>query len=146
MPERRFYLKQNVLVEPLFNRWYAWAYLIAPATAAMYVANLHLKIMQSFVAAPNVHASALQTPALRGGPFIHYDTTRLDDIKRLLDKTTTCQSDLLLFAAALKTADDLLAAEADGRSLEPLYRRLPDVLKGYVELVYDLNNHPSLYG
>ena len=46
------YLKPNVLVEPLFNQWYAWTNLIAPATSAMYITNLHLKIMQSFVASP----------------------------------------------------------------------------------------------
>ena len=29
------YLKRNVMIEPLFNQWYAWSYLIAPATAAL---------------------------------------------------------------------------------------------------------------
>src|SRR5438045_4908995 len=33
------YLKQNVIVEPLINQWYAWSYLIAPAPAAMLIAN-----------------------------------------------------------------------------------------------------------
>jgi len=64
------YLKPNVLVEPLFNRWYAWTYLIAPATAAMFTANSHLKIMQSFIQAPQIHVAALKNPAMRGGPFI----------------------------------------------------------------------------
>ncbi|NET07738.1 MAG: NAD-dependent epimerase/dehydratase family protein [Symploca sp. SIO2B6] len=29
------YLKPNVIIEPLFNQWYAWSYLISPATAAV---------------------------------------------------------------------------------------------------------------
>lgn len=49
-------LKPNVLAEPLFNQWYAWPYLIPPVSAAMYTANAHLKMMESFVAAPQVHA------------------------------------------------------------------------------------------
>ena len=78
------YLKQNVLAEPLFNQWYAWPGLIAPATAAMFIANSHMKIMQSFVAAPQVHVSALKNPAMRGGPFINYASSRAGDIKELL--------------------------------------------------------------
>ena len=78
------YLKQNVLAEPLFNQWYAWPSLISPATAAMYIANAHVKIMQSFVAAPQVHVAALKNPAMRGGPFISYDATRTAEVKELM--------------------------------------------------------------
>ena len=76
MTVRNFYLKPNVLVEPLFNQWYAWSNLIAPATSSMYVANLHLKIMQSFVTSPQLHAAALKNPANLGGPYINYGTDR----------------------------------------------------------------------
>jgi L-ascorbate metabolism protein UlaG (beta-lactamase superfamily) len=37
----------------------------------------------------------------------------------------------------------MLRESAKGYSLQPLYPRVPDALRGYVELVYDLNNHPS---
>ena len=53
MQEPKFYLKQNVQCEPLFNQWYAWTHLIAPHTAAMFISNLHLKIMKSYVQAAN---------------------------------------------------------------------------------------------
>ena len=68
MRERRVYLKQNVVAEPLINQWYAWPNLISPATAAMFIANSHLKIMQSFASAPQVHVAALKNPAMRGVP------------------------------------------------------------------------------
>jgi L-ascorbate metabolism protein UlaG (beta-lactamase superfamily) len=138
------YLKPNVLVEPLYNQWYAWANLISPATAAMYIANQHLKIMQSFVAAPQVHVSALKNPAMLGGPFINYDASRVPAIKELLERTTSEHAHMLEFANAVKSLDQMLADEGQGFSLEPLYRRVPDILRGYVELVYDLNNHPSI--
>jgi len=138
------YLKQNVVPEPLFNQWYAWPGLIAPATSAMFIANSHLKIMQSFVSAPQVHISALKNPAMRGGPFIHYDANRVPDIKALIEKTSKEQADMLELAAAIRTLTDLLDNEANGMSLEPLYQKVPDCLKGYVELVYDLSNHPSI--
>ena len=110
----------------------------------MFVANSHLKIMQSFVDAPEVHVSALKNPAMRGGPFIAYDTSRTKDVKALMEKTIKEQAHILEFAADLQSLNDKLASEADGSSLEPLYQSVPDSLKGYVELVYDLNNHPSV--
>ncbi|MBD0372770.1 MAG: MBL fold metallo-hydrolase [Pyrinomonadaceae bacterium] len=144
MATEKLYLKQNVQVEPLYNQWYAWSYLISPATAAMYVANLHLKIMQSFVSAPQIHVSALKNPAMRGGPFINYDASKVGAIKSLMEKTIKEQAHMLALAEAIKSLDALLTAEADGGSLEPLYPRVPEILKGYVELVYDLNNNPSM--
>ena len=44
------YLRQNALAEPLYNQWYAWPYLVSPMTAPMYVGNLHLRLMESFLA------------------------------------------------------------------------------------------------
>jgi L-ascorbate metabolism protein UlaG (beta-lactamase superfamily) len=138
------YFKQNILAEPLFNQWYAWPYLIPPASAAMYIANSHLKIMQSFVSAPQVHVSALKNPAMIGGPFINYDASRTPDIKRLIDKTLTEQRVMLEFAEAVKTLDQMLVNEAVGYSMEALYSKIPDLLKGYIELVYDLHDNPSI--
>ena len=144
MVDGSVYLKPNVLVEPLFNQWYAWSALIAPATAAMYVTNSHLKIMQSFVANPQMHVAALKNPAMRGGPFINYDAGKVPEIKALLEKTLREQSHLVEFAASVKRLSETLAGEALGGSLEPFYERVPDNLRGYVELVYDLNKNPSI--
>jgi L-ascorbate metabolism protein UlaG (beta-lactamase superfamily) len=138
------FLKPNVVVEPLYNQWYAWSCLIAPATAAMFIANSHLRIMQSFVAAPQMHMAALKNPAMIGGPFINYGTDRVSELKSLLDQTIKGQAHMLEFAEAVKQLDKVLATEANGGSLEPFYEKVPRVLKGYVELIYDLNNHPSI--
>ena len=140
----KVFLKPNVLFEPLFNQWYAWPFLIAPGTAAMFIANLHLKIMQSFINAPQVHISAMKNPAMLGGPFINYDASKVGAIKALLEKTTTEQRHMLQFAEAVKQLDDMLTNEATGYSLTSLYEKTPELLKGYVELVYDANNHPSI--
>lgn len=140
----KVYLKRSVMVEPLFNQWYAWSYLISPATAAMYVANLHLKIMESFIAAPQVHVSALKNPANLGGPFLNYDASRVGEIRALREKTIKENERMLALADAIRRLDKTLVEEADGHSLEPLYAKVPDALKGYVELVYDRNNHASV--
>ena len=144
MMNEKLYLKQNVLAEPLINRWYAWSYLVPPATAAMYIANSHLKIMRSFVSNPQVHVSALKNPAMIGGPFMNYPASRVDEIKSLMETTIKEQANMLELAEAIKTLDGVLSNEAEGYSLEPLYEKIPNALRGYVELVYDLNNNPSI--
>lgn len=144
MAAHNVYLKPNVLVEPLFNQWYAWTNLIAPATSSMYVSNLHLKIMQSFVASPQLHVSALKNPAMLGGPFINYGAERVSEIKELLEQTMKERSHVMEFAEAIKTLDKTLTEAADSLSLEPLYQKVPEPLRGYVELVYDLNHNSSM--
>ncbi|WP_414572306.1 MBL fold metallo-hydrolase [Nostoc sp. CCY 9925] len=144
MKNDNVYLKQNVLIEPLFNKWYAWTYLISPATSSMYMANSHLKIMQSFIASPKLHMSALNNPAMIGGSFISYKADRVNEIKALLEKTNKEQAQMLKLAEAIKTLTQMLTEQANGYSLEPLYQNIPKILKGYVELVYDLDNNPSI--
>jgi L-ascorbate metabolism protein UlaG (beta-lactamase superfamily) len=144
MNNQKLYLKQNILVEPLFNKWYAWSYLISPTTAAMYVTNWHLNILRSFIATPQIHISAQKNPAMHGGPFIDYPVERVGEIKELLEKTMQENEPLLQFASALKSFDKKLQAEAIGHSLETLYQEMPEPLQGYVELVYDLHNHSSM--
>jgi L-ascorbate metabolism protein UlaG (beta-lactamase superfamily) len=144
MTERSLYLKDNVLAEPLINQWYAWPYLLQPATAAMFIANSHLKILESFIANPQLHISALKNPLMLGGPFINYDTNRMSEIKSLLQKTKLEQSRAISLAADIKTLDETLAREASGQSLTSLYPKIPDNLKGFVELVYDANNNVSV--
>lgn len=143
MENEAMYLKSTVVAEPLVNQWYAWPYLIPPATAMMYLANSHLKIMRSFISAPSVHVAALKNPAMLGGPFLNYGVDRVKEVNDLVNKTLKENAHLLKFAEAIKALDDTLENEADGHSLEPLYEKVPDLLKGYVELVYDLHNRPA---
>lgn len=144
MQEPKLYLKQNVQCEPLFNQWYAWTHLIAPHTAAMFITNLHLKIMKSYVAAPQIHANAVKNPAMLGGPFIDYQGGRVDEIRALAERTAKESAHMIEFAEAIKALNGLLDNEAKGYSLEPLYKKIPQILRGYVELVYDLNNNASI--
>lgn len=144
MDNGKLYLRSNIQIEPLFNQWYAWPHLVAPATAAMNIANAHLKIMKSYVMAPHIHAAANKNPAMRGGPFIDYDGKRVDEIKGLLERTQKEQTEKIKFAESIAKLNQLLVNEAKGYSLEPLYQSVPMELKGYVELTYDLNNYPAV--
>jgi L-ascorbate metabolism protein UlaG (beta-lactamase superfamily) len=141
--EEKYYFKPNVIIGPLVDRWYAWTHLISPATAAMNVVGRHIKIMNSYIQTPHIHAAAVKNPKMLGGPFMDYGGKRIDEVKELKAQIEEKQAHPIAFAKALVELDKMLKANAKGFSLEALYEKVPDILKGYVELVYDLNNHPS---
>jgi L-ascorbate metabolism protein UlaG (beta-lactamase superfamily) len=143
MSDELLYLRRDVQVEPLIDRWYAWPHLIPPATAARNLTDRHVKIMDSFINAPLVHANAAKNPRMFGGPFMDYDGTRVGDIRGLRNTTLRDRQHLVELSAALGSLDMLLRTEATGMSLHPLYPRVPDILRGYVELFYSERNHPS---
>ena len=137
------YLSPNVQMEPLVNRWYAWPLLIAPASAAMIIDRLHMRLMRSFVRAPQTHRDAAENPALRGGPFMDF-RGEVCKIEALIDETETRLTGLAELSDAIRSIHELLKTEAGGHSLEALYERVPMPLRGFVELTYDLQNQPSV--
>ncbi|MFK7784946.1 MAG: MBL fold metallo-hydrolase [Crocinitomicaceae bacterium] len=138
-----YYLKPNVALEALLDLWYAWSHLVSPATAALNIQNRHLKIMSSYVKNPKIHAAAVKKPEMLGGPFIDYDGGRVGEIQDLIDLVSTKRSDILELADALNELSRMLQREATGYSLQELYKKVPEILQGYVELYYDLNNQPN---
>ena len=143
MNTKEFYLKPNVVLEPLVDKWYAWSHLVSPATAAMNIVGRHHSITESYLAAPSIHAEAVLNPKMRGGPFMDFGGGRLDEVNSLHEQSLKDQSDIIRFAKAVKELDKMLAAEAKGFGLETLYPKVPEILKGYVELFYDRNNNPG---
>ncbi len=137
------YLRRDVAVEPTVRRWYAWAHLVAPATSALHLARSHLPILDSFVRTPAVHAAAVKNPRMRGGPFLDCDPARVDAVRELADELRETRRAQLEFAEAVAELEALLGEHGGGSSLEPLYARVPEPLRGYVELHYDPANRPG---
>jgi L-ascorbate metabolism protein UlaG (beta-lactamase superfamily) len=138
-----YYLKQNVVAEPLIDGWYAWAHLIPPATLSRNVTERHLKIMESYIESPETHEAAVKDPRLLGGPFMDLKQRQVEKVARLRERTLRERGRLVALSHAFEELDALLRQKAAGFSLEPLYSEVPEALRGYVELVYDLNNQPS---
>ncbi len=137
------YLRQNIQVEPLIDHWYAWPQLIPPANAARNITERHITIMDSYISNPQAHASAAKNPKLLGGPFVDLDGKQVDEVRALRDRIKRDRSPLIKLSAALKALDEVVRGSAKGYSLHPLYPQVPEILRGYVELIYDLNNQPS---
>jgi L-ascorbate metabolism protein UlaG (beta-lactamase superfamily) len=102
-----------------------------------------MNIMESYLLAPNIHAEAVLNPKMRGGPFMDLGGGHLEEVKALQEKTSRDRGHMIKFVQAVKELDRMLASEAKGFGLEALYEKVPDLLKGYVELFYDRNNNPG---
>lgn len=143
MNNKNIFLKRNVVPEPLFDSWYASSFLIPPASAAMFISQRHIKIMNSYISAPHIHEAIVKDPKMLGGPFMDYPIRRVADIERLKENTLTEQQDLIELAGAIQHFNTILLEKADGNGIEDIYRFVPDILKGYVEIFYDLNDQPG---
>jgi L-ascorbate metabolism protein UlaG (beta-lactamase superfamily) len=143
MNDEQLYLRPDVQVEPLIDQWYAWSQLISPATLSRNMTHRHFKIMDSYISAPAIHANAIKNPKMLGGPFIDYQGGRVNEIRKLKEGTLTRRANLVAFSQAIDELDAYLRKNAIGYCLQPLYSCIPEILRGYVELGYDLNNNPA---
>jgi L-ascorbate metabolism protein UlaG (beta-lactamase superfamily) len=143
MTDQKLYLKPNVVFEPLIGGWYAWSHLISPATASKNITGRHLKIMDSYIQSPRLHEMAVKNPAMRGGPFIDLKPGNVEGVRSLREWTLGQQRKMIEFSDALTALDRILQKHSRGFSLDEVYPLVPDVLKGYVELVYDINHNPT---
>jgi L-ascorbate metabolism protein UlaG (beta-lactamase superfamily) len=80
---------------------------------------------------------------MRGGPFMDFGGGRVSEVEELQKDSLQKQDKMVQFSKAVKELDKMLANEAVGFGLEKLYEKVPDILKGYVELYYDRDNHPG---
>jgi len=99
--------------------------------------------MESYIESPETHESAVKNPRLLGGPFMDFKHRKVREVQELRDRTVQERKHLLALSRAIEDLDLVLREKATGFSLELLYAQVPQALQGYVELVYDLNNHPS---
>jgi L-ascorbate metabolism protein UlaG (beta-lactamase superfamily) len=131
--------RPNIAVEPLIHQYYAWLNLVSPVPAAMNFTKLHVPLLRSFLDAPAVHRRSARDPKLRGGMFVDLADSDADRVATLIASLADGPK------PALSTAVDELSATlekvADGFDLTPRYSEVPPALRGYVELVYDLNDH-----
>src|SRR6202035_3730219 len=90
-----YYLKTNVVAEPLVDSWYAWAHLIPPATLSRNITERHLKIMESYIESPETHEAAVKDPRLLGGPFMDLQSRQVQAVEGLRDRTLRERGHLL---------------------------------------------------
>lgn len=136
-------LDPGVLVEPLQRRFPLWLHTVSPASGALHLAKYHLPVLRSYLKAPAMHVRSARTPALRGGPFVDVDPENAHEVEELVARIETEAQDVLAFADDVAAAYASLA-DATGFSLDEVMASLPERLKPYVEVAYDVRNQPDL--
>jgi hypothetical protein len=113
----------DVQIEPLIDHWYVWTYLIPPATSSRNLTGRYMRIMESYIAAPTVHAKAVKNLKMLGGAFIDYDGQRVDEVRDLLAWTQRERVYLLTLSKDLEQLDQMLQSSATGESTGVALRR-----------------------
>lgn len=139
----QLFLRGDVKAEPLINRWYAWSYMISPVSYSLIARNLHLRVLESYLKSPKLHAQASRNQDLKGGLFVDYDGD-LETMRRFVETSKCALEPLLQLGSDILEFDALLQNEAQGDAMAPFYDRLPESLRGRVELTYDLYHHPKI--
>jgi L-ascorbate metabolism protein UlaG (beta-lactamase superfamily) len=142
--EPRF-LRSNVIVEALVDKFYAWLHTVAPVQASMTLAFVQLPLLESYLNSPQVHVAASNNPDLRGGYFVNIDPARSGEVAELVASIKRDRAEMLEFGAAIAEADELVRQNANGFDLTPLYSKLPAALNGLVEIAYDTYNQASIH-
>uniref|UniRef100_A0A486XNW8 Polyketide synthase n=1 Tax=Rheinheimera sp. BAL341 TaxID=1708203 RepID=A0A486XNW8_9GAMM len=143
MSEQIYYLREDVYFEPLFNHWYAWSYLIPPVTGARHMVNTHRRIMNSFVKNYHLHILANKEKNMTGGEFLNCTSEQVEDIKFLIEDIDTKQKVLVELSKAVEELNQLMSEHTSGTSIDYLYPKVPQCLKGMVEIFMDLEHRPS---
>jgi L-ascorbate metabolism protein UlaG (beta-lactamase superfamily) len=138
------FLRPDVIIEPLVDRFYAWLHTVSPVQAAMNLAFVQIPLLESYLRSPQVHINASKNPALRGGMFVNIDASRSEEVRELLASIKRDRAQMLALAAAVADAEEIVRQSATGFALVPLYPKLPPILSGLVELAYDTSNQPLM--
>ncbi len=138
-----FFLKEEAYLEPLINKWYAWPYLVPPVTRAMNMAGRNIRLMKSFVQDHKLHISATQDAKLSGGDFVSCSESQVDAVRGLISELETDYRVYFNVRSAISQLQVQLN-ECNGKSFVDLYREMPAILDGYIELTYDMNHNASI--
>lgn len=142
--ERRYRLADSTVVEPLVQQWSAWPQLLSPVPAGLHLLNYQKPALEDYLKNPDAHVKASRDPEMIGGPFVDIPPERAPEIERLLRRTLAERGAQMELARTVHSFHNRLVEEARGQCLEPFYERVPAELAGYVELVYDYYNRPTV--
>jgi L-ascorbate metabolism protein UlaG (beta-lactamase superfamily) len=135
-------LADSTAIEALVDNWVAWPHTFSPVVYSLHLLNYQKKTLTSYLQNPSLHLASSNNPKLLGGAFVNVPVERLQDVKDLLKRIESEHNDNLKLAQDLLSFHNLLDKEAVGQCIEAYYVKMPESLRGYVELLYDYNSHP----
>lgn len=138
----RYRLADSTAIEALVDNWVAWPHTFSPVVYSLHLLNYQKKTLASYLQNSALHLKSSSNPKLLGGAFVNVPVERLPDVKDLLKRLESEHSDDLRLAQDLLSFQNFLDKEAVGQCIEAYYEKMPESLRGYVELLYDYNSRP----
>jgi len=132
----------STAVEALVDRWVAWPHTFSPVPYSLHMLNYQKNTLESYLKNPEIHVKSSSNPKLLGGPFVNIPAQRAPEVAELLARMASEHSRELQLARDLTDFQNLLDKEAVGQTLETYYEKMPESLRGRVELLYDYNSRP----
>ena len=132
---------EHTFIEPLVDRWIAWPHNFSPLLYGLHLQNYQKEVLGSYLKNPAFHEKSSRNPKLLGGPFVDVPQDRVAEVKELLAAIERNHADLLQMGRDLIEFQNMLAQSAQGQCIESYYARLPDSLRGFIELGYDYHDH-----
>jgi L-ascorbate metabolism protein UlaG (beta-lactamase superfamily) len=145
MSKRPLYRFGNsTAVEPLVNKWSAWSHLISPVASSLHLLHYQIKLLRSYLENPKWHFTGCRDAKLRSGTLVDIPVERASEVEEFLSNIETQAGESIRFAKTITEFHNKLVREAKGQTLEPFYGRMPEILRGYTELLYDYYNRPTV--
>lgn len=135
------FLRPDVCVRPQVNHWPANEQLVPPLQYALNAKHKHLELLSSYLDSPAAHHDAAHSDRLKGGPWVDIPPGRSVEVEGLV-AGLHAHPWVLPLADAIGELDRLLDS-ATGGPMAPLYDRIPALLRGFTELVYDYRDRPA---
>lgn len=133
--------RPELVVEPLVGSFGAFLHTVSPVTAALHLARAQIPTLESYLEAPEEHYAAAQHPATKGGAFVGRPPEDVVAVKALLE-ALRAETELLSLAEDVHDLSTVVDEGADGHDVAPVYARLPESVRGFVEIVYDDHHRP----
>lgn len=80
---------------------------------------------------------------MAGGEFLNCSEDQVPDIQALIDRIDGECHDLVALSDAVRELNEMLRAHTSGESLESMYLKVSEPLRGFVELFFDMEHRPS---
>jgi L-ascorbate metabolism protein UlaG (beta-lactamase superfamily) len=143
--EPLFGFKKSTVIEPLVNRWSAYSQCISPLTAGLHASHYQIPNLRQYLQSPELAVETCKNPKYRAGRFVNIPVTRAKEVETFLAHSEAeYKDDIRMAQEALKFQTFLAANATAGLPLAPFYKKVPEGLQGYVELLYDYFTRPSM--
>jgi Diiron non-heme beta-hydroxylase N-terminal domain len=87
MSDRALYaFADSACIEALVGRFPAWPHVVAPVPYSLHLANYQMKVLESYLANPDLHEKACANPKLLGSAFVRVSASSSSQVQALFNK------------------------------------------------------------